>query len=207
MPMVKVKSSVGISTRTQMKLFLTCLVLLLFSGIALAQSPDPAPRPKPPLPPPPKPVDGTARTANQDTAPLTSFEEEIRAKRAIKLAEKDHKENLGRAREIAQLGKELQENLKGKTTLDRDALKKIERLEKLTKKIRGEAGGEEEEMDIIDRPADITAAATQIAETADALSKNVQNTPRQVVSTSVIGSANVLLELIKMLRSFDPRRP
>jgi hypothetical protein len=207
MPMVKVKSSVGISTRTQMKLFLTCFVLLLFSGIALAQSPDPAPRPKPPLPPPPKPVDGTARTPNQDTAPLTSFEEEIRAKRAIKLAEKDHKENLGRAREIAQLGKELQENLKGKTTLDRDALKKIERLEKLTKKIRGEAGGEEEEMDIIDRPADITAAATQIAETADALSKHVQNTPRQVVSTSVIGSANVLLELIKMLRSFDPRRP
>ena len=205
--MVKVKSSVGISTHTQMKLFLTAFVFLLCSGIALAQTPGPAPIPKAPLPPPPKPVDGTARTANQDTAPLTSFEEEIRAKRAIKLAEKEHKENLGRAREIAQLGKELQESLKGKTTLDRDSLKKIERLEKLTKKIRGEAGGEEEEVDIVDRPPDITAAATQIAETSEGLSKNVQNTPRQVVSASVIGSANVLLELIKMLRAFDPRRP
>jgi hypothetical protein len=37
------------------------------------------------------------------------------------------------------------------------------------------------------------------------LSKTVQNTPRQVVNASVIGNANVLLELIKLLRAFDPR--
>ena len=80
-------------------------------------------------------------------------------------------------------------------------------MEKLTKKIRGEAGGEDEEVDIVDRPADISAAVTKIAEATEALSKNVQNTPRQVVSASVIGEANVLLELIKMLRAFDPRRP
>ena len=147
------------------------------------------------------------RGSSQDTAPLTTFEEEMRAKHAIKLAEKEHKENLERAHEIGQIGKEVREILKGKTTLDRNSLKKIERLEKLTKKIRGEAGGEEEEVDIIDRPADISSAAAKIAETSEALSKNVQNTPRQVVSASVIGEANVLLELIKMLRAFDPRRP
>jgi hypothetical protein len=188
-----------------MKLFLILPALLFCSAITFAQKPIPKPTPTPP--PLPGPVDGTARGSGQDTAPLTTFEEEMRAKHAIKLAEKEHKENLGRAREIAQLGKELQESLKGKTTLDRNSLKKIERLEKLTKKIRGEAGGEEEEVDIIDRPADISSAATKIAETSEALSKNVQNTPRQVVSASVIGEANVLLELIKMLRSFDPRRP
>ena len=68
--------------------------------------------------------------------PLTTFEEEIRAKRAIKLAEKEHQDNLKRARRLGRLGK-LQETLKDKSVVDRDSLKKVERLEKLTKKIRG----------------------------------------------------------------------
>jgi len=138
-------------------------------------------------------------------SPLTSFEEEIRAKRAIKMAEKDHQENVDRAKELADIAKDLQSCLKNKTTIDRDSAKKIDRLEKLTKKIRGEAGGEDEEVKIVDRPADITGATKQIADSAESLSKAVQNTPRQVVSASVISNANVLLELIKLLRAFDSR--
>jgi hypothetical protein len=145
-------------------------------------------------------VDGTTR--NPDSSPLTTFEEEMRAKRAIAIAEKEHDENLKRAREIAQIGKDLNDNLKEKPVLDRDTLKKVERLEKLTKKVRGEAGGEDEEVEIPNRPSDLTGALAQIAEASEALSKNVIDTPRQVVSASVIGKANVLLELIKMVRNF-----
>ena len=123
-------------------------------------------------------------------------------KRAIKMAEKDHQENLDRAREIAQIGKELKENLQRQSSINRDALKKVERLEKLTKKIRGEAGGEDEEIEIVNRPSDLSSAASQIADAAESLSKDVQSTPRQVVSASVITNANVLLELIKILRGF-----
>ena len=83
-----------------------------------------------------------------------------------------------------------------------DGSQRPERVEKLTKKIRGEAGGEEEEIEITDRPSDIKGAVKQIAESAESLSKAVQNTPRQVVSASVIGNANVLLELVKLLRAF-----
>jgi hypothetical protein len=180
--------------------FILIVVLLWCSGNSFAQVPS-TPRPTSPIPP--RPIDGAAKTPNSgDDRPLTTFEEEMRAKRAIKLAEKEHEENLKRAKEIAQLGKELQESLNNKSTLDRASLKKIERLEKLTKKIRGEAGGEEEEVDIVNRPSDIPSAVTQIAQTSDSLAKNVQDTPRQVVSASVIGSANVLLELIKLLRAF-----
>jgi hypothetical protein len=136
---------------------------------------------------------------------MGNFEEEMRAKRAIKMAEKDHEENLERAREIAELGKQLQINLKDKTAIDRESAKKLDRLEKLTKKIRNEAGGEDEEVKIVDRPTDISGAAKQIADGAESLSKEVQDTPRQVVSSSGIGKANVLLELIKLLRAFDPR--
>jgi hypothetical protein len=172
--------------------------MLFWSSLAAAQV-TPASRPTPT--PPVRSIDGTMKGGSDDT-PLTTFEEELRAKRAIRLAEKDHEENLKRAREIAQIGKELNDNLKDKPVLDRDSLKKVERLEKLTKKVRGEAGGEDEEVEIPNRPADLPATLAQIAEASESLSKDVVDTPRQVVSASVIGKANVLLELIKMVRSF-----
>lgn len=153
----------------------------------------------------PRPPSSDPSPRDRDQSPLGGFEDEIRAKRAIKMAEKDHEENLSRAKEIGDLAKQLQINLTDKTTIDRESMKKIERLEKLTKKIRNEAGGEEEEVKIVDRPTDISGAVKQIAESAESLSKAVQDTPRQVVSASVISNANVLLELIKLLRAFDPR--
>jgi hypothetical protein len=178
-------------------IFYGCALLLLSASLAIAQASAPQS--------PPQRPDNPSADKDKDNTPLTTFEEEMRAKRAIKLAEKDHQENVKRACEAAQLAKDLLTSLKGKTTIDRDSAKKLDRLEKLTKKIRGEAGGEEEEVEIVDRPSDITGAVHQIAESAESLSKNVENTPRQVVSASVIGNANVLLELIRLLRAFDPR--
>jgi hypothetical protein len=142
------------------------------------------------------------KNPDDDQNPLSTFEEEIRAKRMIKMAEKDHQENLDRAKEIQQIGKELKESLQGKSGLDRDNLKKIDRLEKLTKKIRGEAGGESEDLQITNPPKDLPDAGCQIGEKSESLSKEVQNTPRQVVSASVISSANILLELIRIARTF-----
>lgn len=174
-------------------------LLVLSASAATAQITPSTPRP--PLPPP-----RSDDPRERDQSPMGTFEEEIRAKRAIKLAEKDHEENVERAKEIIQLAKTLQAALKDKTAIDRDSSKKLDRLEKLTKKIRSEAGGEDEEVKIVDRPADITAAINQIAESAETLSKEVQDTPRQVISASMIGKANVLLELIRLLRAFDPRQ-
>ena len=177
---------------------LSIFAILFWSSLTAAQiSPAPRPSPTPPI----RSIDGTIKGSDDET-PLTTFEEELRAKRAIKMAEKDHEENLKRARDIAQLGKELHDSLKDKPVLDRDSLKKVERLEKLTKKVRSEAGGEDEEVEMPNRPADLPSTLAQIAEASDSLSKNVIDTPRQVVSASVIGKANVLLELIKMVRSF-----
>ncbi|HEX7332447.1 MAG TPA: hypothetical protein VF290_13170 [Pyrinomonadaceae bacterium] len=175
--------------------------VVLFGGsVAVAQV---APSARPIVPPPPRPVDGSMRPS--DNRPLTTFEEEMRATREIKMAEKEHEENLKRAREVAQIGKELHQTLKDKSVIDRDSLKKVERLEKLTKKIRSEAGGNDEDVIIENKPSDLCGAVTQIAEASESLSKNVQDTPRQVVSASVIGKANVLLELLRMARSFVSR--
>jgi hypothetical protein len=142
------------------------------------------------------------KTDSDDRGPLTTFEEEMRAKRLIKMAEKEHEDNLKRAREISQLGQDLRECVKTKSSLDRESAKKLDRLEKLAKKIRGEAGGEDDDVQILDAPSDIPSAMSLLADNADLLSKDVQKTPRQVVSASVIDRANVLLELVKIVRGF-----
>jgi len=175
------------------------IFVVLFGGsVAVAQIPASS-RPAP-TPPPLRPIDGIVQ--RPDDRPLTTFEEELRAKRAILMAEKEHEDNLKRAREIKQIGLELRDTLKDKSIIDRNALKKVERLEKLTKKVRSEAGGEDEEVTIENKPSDLCSAVTKIAEASDELSKNIHDTPRQVVSASVIGQANVLLELLKMVRTF-----
>lgn len=170
------------------------LITTILAASAYAQRTQP--------PPPPKPTDITAdKGSMDDAAPLTTFEEELRAKRAIKLAEKEHEENLGRAREISQVAHELREAAKSKATFDRNDVKKLDRIEKLARKIRGEAGGEDDQIKIERPPADVPSTVQQIGDTAESLSKNVQNTPRQVISAAVIDTANVLLELIRLARS------
>jgi len=137
--------------------------------------------------------------------PLSEMEEEMRAKQAIKYAEKGHQETLDRAKEIGTIGKELKAAAKNAPLLSQDADKKVERLEKLTRKIRGDAGGDDQEVELKNRPADLPSAISRLGEAAETLAKDVQNTPRRVVSATVIENANVLLELIKLVRNLSSR--
>lgn len=177
-------------------------LLICSSGVALAQTNPPPSNPARLPTRTTDPMSSDKSSPSDDGPPLTTFEEEMRAKRMIRTAEKEHKQNLERAQEISQLAKDLQQAFKTSNTLDREGLKRLERLEKLTKKIRGEAGGESGEVQIVDRPTDRATAMTQIVDAAESLSKGVQDTPRRVISAAVIDGANVLLELIAIFRTF-----
>lgn len=132
-----------------------------------------------------------------------SMAEEMRIKREIRSAEKDHQQNLERAKEASNLGQELADSFKKDNQLDHQDLKKLEKLEKLAKRIRSEAGGSDDEITIEKQPADLVEAMDCVAKVANSLNEKVQGTPRQVVSTSIINKANVLLELIRIVRTFN----
>ena len=198
MPIVKVNSQ---SRMKRISIYALATLILIVLSVSVGYSQLPSQKPSPT--PPPRPVDGVFKN---DDSPLTTFEEEVKAKREIKIAEKEHEENLSRAREIGEIAEQLKEESKNSAS-DRDCVKKIDRLEKLTKKVRSEAGGEDEELTITPRPNDLPAAIKQIADASETLSKDVQNTPRRVVSTSVINNANVLLQLIKVARDFLRPQP
>jgi hypothetical protein len=128
--------------------------------------------------------------------------EEMRARWEIKYAEKERLENLDRAREAAQLGSELYNSYSHNKAFSSTERKKLDRLEKVTKKIRNQAGGSDGDVVIEDMPNQAEPALKRLAEIANDLRKAVEKTPRQVVSASVIERANEVLEVIRYVRSF-----
>lgn len=128
--------------------------------------------------------------------------QEMLKRRELKYAEKEYHENLERSREAAKLGTELRDAYASSKNLSPNDFKKLERLEKLTRRIRSEAGGSEGEVTLKEVPQRLETALQQAADVAEAMHKGVEKTPRLVVSTVVIERANELLEIIRYARSF-----
>ncbi len=167
-------------------------LLLLGSGAARSQT-----RPSP-TPPPPEPT--ALNPTKPDSPDFGSPESEMHARLALKAEKKQYDENVTRARDAAQLAQELVDAYEAKKAFSSEDGKKLERLEKLTKRIRNEAGGSETDPDIKEIPVALEAAVKQLAEWTDDLRKLVEKTPRHVISASVIDQANKLLGLIGHVR-------
>ena len=74
---------------------------------------------------------------------------------------------------------------------------------KLAHKIRGGAGGSDDEGGLENPPDRLADAVSRLAEISDTLNKSVQKTSRLVISAAVIKHSNELIELIKRIRSIQ----
>jgi ribosome-binding protein aMBF1 (putative translation factor) len=175
-------------------LFLTLLTCAL--GVAQAQTETPAKNPN-------DSISADKRTPHSNSDLMTgSPEDEMMARQTIKAMEKDYQENVERAREAAQLSTEIRDAFLNNKELSRTEQKKLERLEKITRKIRNEAGGSDGDVTLDDPPTRIEPALARLAEVSDKVRKGVEKTPRQVISAPVIERANELLEIIRVIRAF-----
>ena len=169
-------------------------LLLLGSAVTRGQiRPSPTPLSERPSANPAKP--------DSSLPDFGSPESEMKARNILKAEKKEYDENLARAREASQLATQLVEAYEANKVFNSTDGKKLERLEKLTKKIRNEAGGSETDADVQDIPSAMEAAVKRVAELADDLRKLVEKTPRHVISASVIDQANKLLGLIQHVRN------
>lgn len=146
-----------------------------------------------------------ASSGDGEDQKLSPMEEEMRVKRQIEAADKAHKDNVNRARHLVSLSESLVSAYKANKQLSREDLKKLERVEKLVKKIRDEAGGSEQECDPEEHPKDLSTALARLLELSDSLKQRVEKTPKRVVSAAIIDEANVLLELIRVVRTMQTR--
>ena len=142
---------------------------------------------------------------DQQNNPFSSIEEEMRAKRAIKYAEKEYQDNLERARDLSELSAAIVSSFKRRSALSQEDFKKLEKVEKLAKGIRRAAGGSEDDTEMEKPPANIATAVEMFGELSSSLKAKVEKTPKHVISAAVIDEANVLLELIRLVRSFSSK--
>jgi hypothetical protein len=179
-----------------LRILLLALFTALFWVSAMGQSS---------LPPNPNEAMGADKPSPNSKSVFdgSSPAEEMHMRRAIKLAEKDHLENLGRAREAAKISAELKTTFATARVLSTADQKKLEKLEKLTRRIRSEAGGSDSEVTLDQIPRDLESALGTIADVSDQMRKEVEKTPRQVVSACVIERVNQLLQVIQYARRFS----
>lgn len=178
--------------------------LLLLSVLTLVPALAARAQRQEPLPPVSSSRDGVRENDPPRRGDLGSPTEEMLDRAAIKHLEENHKETVERAREAALLGAELRSTFRKGQPLGRDELKKLERLEKLSRSIRGRVGGSDDDDPLADPPRDLEAALARLADASEDLRKNVEKTSRHVVSASVIERANDLLQLIRLIRTITP---
>ena len=175
-------------------LLLTAL-LLVFAGASAQTLPRPNPSP---------PTDPMQNNSNKDDKDVTfgSPESEMRTKAELKEEKKKYDEHLARAREVSDIATQLSGDYEKHHSFLGDYGKKLERLEKLTKRVRNDAGGSDADTDadVKDIPPDTQGLVKRVAEFADELKHLVEKTPRNVVSAAVINQANRLLGLVQHLR-------
>src|SRR5712691_3738861 len=133
---------------------------------------------------------------------IGSHEREMRARLALRAEKKQYDENLARAKETSDIASHLLDSYKAKKSFNSEDNKKLERMEKLARRIRNEAGGTETDVDVEASPVPETAVK-RIAEMAEDLRKEVEKTPRHVISAAVIDQANKLIGLIQHLRDLN----
>jgi ribosome-binding protein aMBF1 (putative translation factor) len=174
------------------------LAVILFSAQLTAQ----AQANSQTLPTQPESIDAQRPKPSDGKPTLGSIDEEMRAKQNLKMLDHEYKETIQRAREAADLSAQLRDAIKSGRTFGRDETKKLERLEKLAKKIRDESGGSDsdEESLINNPPGKLDSALSRLADVAESLYKTLQETPRQVISATIIENANVLLKLARLTR-------
>src|SRR5690349_10717256 len=170
----------------------TMLIGLLLSafGFARAQSSSQTPIAPPPSPPPASNKEDHDRDNDVD---FGSRETDARARLMLKAEKKAYEEHVARAKEASDLAAELKTSYGASNSFNAADEKKLERLEKLTKRIRNDVGGSEMDADPKDMPNTFGDAVCALADMAKGLYDEVEKTPRHVVSASLIEQANKLL--------------
>ncbi|MEO6392960.1 MAG: hypothetical protein ABIP75_14015 [Pyrinomonadaceae bacterium] len=145
------------------------------------------------------PVTTTSETKEERDPFNNSPLEQMRARMAARSAEKSHRENVERAREAARLGAELKATFTVAQILNDVDRKKVERVEKLVRKIRSDADGSDGDLDPV-IPTDLSDAISKLAEGTDELKSLVEGTPKLVISATVVEQTNQLIKLVKFVR-------
>ena len=131
---------------------------------------------------------------------------ETMAKQRIEREKKEYEELLKRSEEAVKLSEELEKSFTNSNQLSSDDQKKLDRLEKLVKKIRGDLGGDDDgeqglnEKEKPEKPSTLENAFKTLPKNAAQLFSEIKKSTRYSISVIAIQTSNVLLKLVKFIR-------
>lgn len=124
---------------------------------------------------------------------------ETLAKWRLKEEKKEFEELLKRGDEAEKLVEELTKNYLANQRLTSGDAQKLEKLEKLVKKIRSEVGAEEDDDDV-EKPKDVVDAIKLLSQNTENLVKELKKTTRHSISVVLVETSNAMLRLVKFIR-------
>ena len=134
--------------------------------------------------------------------PMGDPQREIIERAVIARSVTEYRENIQRAEENARLGTELRDHFTATRAFGREEIRRLERMESLSRRIRNAAGGSNVPLVLEREPRELSDALAQLAERAERFKQTVERTPRRVISAQIIEQANELLTLIERIRGF-----
>jgi hypothetical protein len=140
------------------------------------------------------------QNGRDDDVRIGTPEAEMIRKRQLEYDKKGYQEHLARAKEISQLGAGLHASFLRKKSLDKEDYRKLERVEKLAKRVREKMSDESDAAQLEQAPPTLEAAMLQLDKDAQELEKKVAATPRLVISAAVIEQAAQLEALARYIR-------
>lgn len=152
-------------------------------------------------------VDGNHRNEQKEDLPKNIKESLIKSR--IEQEKKEHEELLQKAEEATKLSAELQEAYEKNNTLSVEDKKKLDRLEKLLKKIRKDLGGDDDGDDPkeksvnsneTEKPSNVVTALNKLRSSSVSLFDELKKTSRFSISVVAIQSSNAILKVIRFLR-------
>ncbi len=127
--------------------------------------------------------------------------QESLAKQRIDREKKDFAELLARGEEALKLSDELEQSYSKNSAFSNEDQKKLDRLEKVVKKIRNELGGDGgDEEQIEEKPLSLLNALKTLQSNTVKLVDELKKTTRYSISVVAVESSNALLSLVRFLR-------
>jgi hypothetical protein len=125
------------------------------------------------------------------------------AKQRIERQKKEYEELVKRSEEAVRLSEELERTFATNNRISTEDYKKLEKLEKLVKKIRSDLGGSDEGEGLVDEEenfSSLTGAFKVLQTNAVKLYNELKKSTRYSISVVAIKSSNILLRVVKFIR-------
>ncbi len=122
------------------------------------------------------------------------------AKQRIAREKKDFDDLLERGEEALKLTDQLEQSFTQNNQFTAEDQRKLERLEKVVKKIRNEMGGDGDDDEVEDNPSSIAKALETLKNGTSTLVDELKKTSRYSVSVVAVQSSNALLKVVQFLR-------